>query len=62
MEYYQLFRSLEQKPGVSSVQPIMTIAQQGSRSMLDLVKDISLDNGVWAVDVDDLDIRKYMDL
>ena len=62
VEYYQLFRALEQKPGVSSVQPIMTIAQQGSRSMLDLVRNHSLANGVWSVDEDDIDISKYMDL
>jgi len=62
VEYYQLFRALEQKPGVSTVQPIMTIAQQGSRSMLDLVRDLSWVNGVWSVDEDDLDISKYMDI
>lgn len=61
VEYYQLFRALEQKPGVLSVQPIMTIAQQGSRSMLDLVRNHSLANGVWSVDEDDIDISKYMD-
>lgn len=62
VEYYQLFRALEQKPGVRSVQPIMTIAQQGSRSMLDLVRNLSLENGVWSANEDDIDISKYMEL
>ena len=61
VEYYQLFRALEHQPGVSSVQPIMTIRQQGSRSMLDLTKNISLNNGIWSVDEEDVDISKYME-
>ncbi|MHA1634320.1 MAG: winged helix-turn-helix domain-containing protein [Candidatus Thorarchaeota archaeon] len=61
VEYYQLFRALEQKPGITSVQPIMTISQQGSRSMLDLTKNISLNNGIWSIDEDDVDIGKYME-
>lgn len=61
VEYYQLFRSLEQKPGVHSVNPIMTISQRGSKSMLDLTRNIDYQNGSWSVDSEDIDISPYME-
>ncbi len=61
VEYYQLFRALEQKPGVYSVNPIMTISQRGSKSMLDLTRNMTYQNGRWSVDSEDIDISPYMD-
>ena len=61
VEYYQLFRALEQKPGVDSVNPIMTISQRGSKSMLDLTRNMTYQNGRWSVDPEDIDISPYMD-
>ncbi len=61
VEYYQLFRALEQKPGVDSVQPIMTISPHGSKSMLDLTRDVAYSEGRWSVDSKSIDIADYMD-
>ncbi|MCK5264468.1 MAG: winged helix-turn-helix transcriptional regulator [Candidatus Thorarchaeota archaeon] len=61
VEYYQLFRALEQKPGVHSVNPIMTISQRGSKSMLDLTRNLTYQNGRWSVDPEDTDISSFMD-
>jgi DNA-binding Lrp family transcriptional regulator len=61
VEYYQLFRALEQKPGVSSVQPIMTIAQRGSRAMLDITKDLTFTDGRWSIGPERLDIGDYIE-
>jgi hypothetical protein len=61
VEYYQLFRALEQKSGVSSVQPIMTIAQRGSRAMLDITKDLTFTDGRWSIGPESLDIGDYIE-
>ncbi|MDH4212365.1 MAG: hypothetical protein ACFFCT_05760 [Candidatus Odinarchaeota archaeon] len=61
VEYYQLFRALEQKSGVSSVQPILTIAQGGSKSMLDLTRDYPYIDGRWLIGTDSLDIGDYIE-
>jgi DNA-binding Lrp family transcriptional regulator len=61
VEYYQLIRALEQKPGVSSVQPIMTISQSGSKSMLDITRDLTFTDGRWSVGPESLDIRDYLE-
>ncbi len=61
VEYYQLFRALEQKPGVHSVNPIMTISQRGSKSMLDLTRNMAYQDGRWSVNPEDIDISPYMD-
>jgi DNA-binding Lrp family transcriptional regulator len=61
VEYYQLFRALEQKPGVHSVNPIMTISQRGSKSMLDLTRNLTYNNGSWSVKPEDVDIGPYME-
>jgi DNA-binding Lrp family transcriptional regulator len=60
VEYYQMFRSLEQNPGVELVHPIMTIAQSGSRSLLDLTKDYSYVDGQWSVEKEDVDLAEYV--
>lgn len=61
VDYYQLFRALEQKPGVNIVQPIMTISQQGSRSMMDLTKNYTYENGFWSVSSEEIDISNYIE-
>ncbi len=61
VEYYQLFRALEQKLGVHSVNPIMTISQRGSKSMLDLTRNMTYLDGKWSVNHKDIDISPYMD-
>jgi DNA-binding Lrp family transcriptional regulator len=60
VEYYQMFRALEQNPGVEIVNPIMTIAQGGSRSLLDLTKDYQYDNGQWDMPQADADLRDFV--
>ncbi len=62
VEYYQLFRALEKKPGVHSVNPIMTISQRGSKSMFDLTRNLTYQNGHWSVGPEDIDINSYMEL
>jgi len=61
VEYYQLFRALEQKPGVNSVQPIMTISPCGSKSMLDLTRNLQYIDGHWSIKLENLDIGNYID-
>jgi hypothetical protein len=61
VEYYQLFRALEQQPGVSSVQAIMTISQRGSKSTLDVVRGMDYVDGQWSVEDESLDIGNYID-
>ncbi|MGQ4912097.1 MAG: Lrp/AsnC family transcriptional regulator [Candidatus Thorarchaeota archaeon] len=60
VEYYQMFRALEQNPGVEIVNPIMTIAQGGSRSLLDITKDYSYDDGRWDIKSSDVDLRNFV--
>jgi hypothetical protein len=60
VEYYQMFRSLEQNPGVEKVQPIMTIAQSGSRSMMDLTKNLTYESGIWSTRPEDVDLTDYL--
>ena len=62
VEYYQLFRALEKKPGVHLVNPIMTIAQRGSKSTLDLTRNFTYQKGKWLVPPEELDIRPYFEL
>jgi hypothetical protein len=61
VEYYQLFRALEQKPGVQSVNPIMTISYRGSKSMLDLTRNRTYQNSEWLVNPEDINIEPYME-
>ncbi len=50
VEYYQLFRSLEENAGVKSVQPIMTLLQRGSRTEFTLVRNWKYGKEGWTVD------------
>ncbi|MHA1862352.1 MAG: hypothetical protein ACTSWA_01185 [Candidatus Thorarchaeota archaeon] len=61
VEYYQLFRALEHKSGVHSVNPIMTISLRGSKSMLDLTRKMTYLNGKWSVNPEDIEIDSYME-
>ena len=61
VEYYQLFRALEQQPGVQSVNPIMTISYRGSKSMLDITRNLTYLNGEWSINPEDVDITPYME-
>lgn len=56
VDYYQMFRTLEQNPGVEKVHPIMTIAQGGSKTVMDLTRGITLENGKWSINIDDVDL------
>ncbi|MFW9787327.1 MAG: hypothetical protein ACFFE2_09435 [Candidatus Thorarchaeota archaeon] len=60
VEYYQVFRALQQMSGVDIVQPIMTISQRGSRATMDLTKNWEYYEGVWSVKPDEVDIRQYL--
>ncbi|MFX1607243.1 MAG: hypothetical protein ACFFDD_15260, partial [Promethearchaeota archaeon] len=60
VEYYQIFRSLQQMSGVEMVQPIMTISQRGSRSTIDLTRNWEYEEGVWNVKPEEVDIRQYL--
>lgn len=61
VEYYRLFRALEQKPGVDSVQPIMTISHRGSKLMLDLTRDLAYTDGRWSIESESVDIGNYLE-
>ena len=61
VEYYQLFRALEKKPGVQSVNPIMTISYRGSKSMFDLTRNLSYDDGRWSVTDEDVELDSYFE-
>jgi len=61
VEYYQLFRALEQKPGVQSVNPIMTISYRGSQSMFDLTRNLTYENAKWSIEPEDVEIDSYME-
>ncbi len=60
VEYYQLFRSLEEHAGVKSVKSIMTIRQKGSRSILDLVDSWSFSQGRYSMPLSALNLAKYV--
>ncbi len=60
VEYYQVFRALQQMSGVEIVQPIMTISQSGSRSTIDLTRNWEYENGVWSVTPEEVDLRQYL--
>ena len=61
VEYYQLFRALEQQPGVQSVNPIMTISYRGSQSMFDLTRNLTYQNGKWSVNSEDIEMDSYFE-
>ena len=60
VEYYQVFRALQQMSGVDVVQPILTISQRGSRSLTDLTRNWEYENGVWSVKPNEVDLRHFL--
>ncbi len=60
VDYYQMFRSLEKKKGVKSVQSIMTIAQKGTRTMHELVHYWDYRRNQWSVPPGELDLGAYL--
>ncbi len=60
VDYYQLFRSLETKKGVSSVQPIMTLQRRGSRQMSDFIKLWDKNSEGWSISPDELDLTQFI--
>jgi hypothetical protein len=60
VDYYQMFRSLEKKNGVNSVQSIMTIAQKGTKTMHELVRYWDYRRNQWSVPSGDLDLGAYL--
>lgn len=60
VEYYQMFRNLEEQIGVRSVKSIMTINQAGSRSILDLMTKWRYTKGGFTVSPTELDITQYI--
>lgn len=60
VEYYQMFRTLEQNPGVEKVHPIMTIAQMGSKSMMDLTRNLTYEFGSWSIRPENVDLTDYL--
>ncbi|NHJ14105.1 MAG: hypothetical protein EAX95_10545 [Candidatus Thorarchaeota archaeon] len=60
VEYYQLYRSLVGKPGVKSVQPIMTLLPKGSRTEFELIRNWKFAKHGWTVDSTSLDLTSYL--
>ena len=60
VDYYQMFRSLEKKKGVKSVQSIMTIAQKGTKTMHELVHYWDYRRNQWSVPPRELDLGAYL--
>lgn len=60
VDYYQLFRSLAENPGVESVQPIMTLLPKGSQSELELIKNWKYRKHGWTADPMSLDLTNYL--
>jgi DNA-binding Lrp family transcriptional regulator len=60
VEYYQVFRALQQMNGVETVQPIMTISQRGSRATMDLTRNWEYEDGIWNVKPDEVNLRQYL--
>jgi hypothetical protein len=60
VDYYQMFRSLEKKKGVKSVQSIMTIVQKGTKTMHELVHYWDYRRDQWSVPPRELDLGAYL--
>ena len=60
VDYYQMFRSLEKKKGVKSVQSIMTIVQKGTKTMHELVHYWDPRRNQWFVPPRELDLSAYL--
>ncbi len=55
-----MFRSLEKKKGVKSVQSIMTIVQKGTRTMHELVHYWDYKKNQWSIPSRELDLGAYL--
>jgi len=60
VDYYRMFRSLEKKNGVKSVQSIMTIVQKGTKTMHELVHYWDHRRNQWSVPLGELDLGAYL--
>ncbi|MHA1770615.1 MAG: hypothetical protein ACTSYL_09555 [Candidatus Thorarchaeota archaeon] len=60
VEYYQIFRSLADQDGVTSVTPLMAVGPSGSRSMDNIGQFISSARDDWAVEPHSLDLSRYI--
>ena len=60
VEYYQVFRALQQMSGIEMVQPIMTTSLRGSRSIDDLVRNWEYEEGFWSVKPHEVDLRNNL--
>ncbi len=60
VDYYQNFRSLEKHKGVDRVNPIMTIGMKGSRSILDLTKNLHFSKQGWIASPESFSLSNYL--
>jgi hypothetical protein len=60
VDYYKILRTLEEELGVKSVQPIMTIKQVGSRTVLDLVRNLTYGRRGWSGDPLEFDLAAHV--
>ena len=60
VEYYQLFRSLEEHSGVQSVKSIMTINMKGSRNITDFVDTWRYTKDGYTVPSDEFDLERFL--
>jgi hypothetical protein len=59
VQYIQLLQLLEEKQGVKSIRPILTIQQKGSRGILDLVSSCKYREDGWWAPKQEVDISRY---
>ncbi len=60
VEYYQMFRALEEHSGVKSVQSIMTIVMKGSRNISDLVESWRFTKNGYTVRPEELNLASFL--
>ncbi len=60
VEYYQLFRSLEEHSGIHSVKSIMTINMKGSRNITDFVDIWKYSKDGYTVPAEEFDLEKFL--
>lgn len=60
VEYYQMFRALEEHSGVKSVQSIMTIVMKGSRDISDLVESWRYTKNGYTVSREELSLASFL--
>jgi hypothetical protein len=60
VEYYQMFRGLEDHPGVQSVKSIMTISTKGSRDISDMLGAWRYTRNGYTVPSEELDLASFL--